>query len=80
MNKESVRKNRIKLNSKGSIIGKMLFEWDWKENGERFMESWDKQAIRRKAKLQGLKENIYLNCVNIDAPFIKAFHWRISYT
>lgn len=51
----------------------MLFEWDWKENGERFMESWDKQASRRKAKLQGLKEKIYLNCVNIDAPFIKAF-------
>ncbi|MEE5428544.1 hypothetical protein V2M53_11005 [Streptococcus pneumoniae] len=37
------------------------------------MESWDKHASRRKAKLEGLKEKIYLNCVNIDAPFINAF-------
>lgn len=36
------------------------------------MESWDKQASQ-KAKLTGLKEKIYLNCVSIDAPFINAF-------
>jgi hypothetical integral membrane protein (TIGR02206 family) len=36
------------------------------------MESWDKQASQ-KAKYSALKEKIYLNCVNIDAPFINAF-------
>ncbi|MEY8371707.1 TIGR02206 family membrane protein [Aerococcaceae bacterium 50-4] len=36
------------------------------------MESWDKR-VSRKAKIADLKEKIYLNCVNIDAPFINAF-------
>lgn len=36
------------------------------------MESWEKQ-VNRKAKWQALKEKIYLNTINIDAPFINAF-------
>lgn len=36
------------------------------------MESWDKQATR-KSKWLAIREKLYINCFNIDAPFISAF-------